>query len=322
MTTSRWPQPLDRAVGPMAGDRIDGAAAGLGRFGPTTAALVADGWIPPDLACSMGLFILARQPRPEPPAESADRPAKTSAITGSVWVREQCTIHTSFARTEAFTVEGENLNRFARKRRRYASSGARSFGADGRPLTTNLTTGLTSYRPVDGLADHHDGVPFDELAQPAVDFGSAGANPHLARIAETAPGTRFESPPITVTLAMMAARDTAHSDNPIHSDPEQARAAGLDRPIAGGNHVLSFALELLLAAWGPSALSHGALIDTRWKAPVSADDTIVSRAEFRAADRGTVTADLTVTLLDEHGNPGATAMQSTVTVPVAGTAAS
>ena len=110
----------------------------------------------------------------------------------------------------------------------------------------------------------------------------------------------------------MEARDTKKPDNPIHSDPELARKAGLSRPIAGGSHVLAFALEPIMAAAGPEALVHGASFDVRWKAPVYADLVIRPVAEVIEAEQDRVTFQLTATLED-----GATAMTGTVTVPLA-----
>ncbi len=321
--TESWPQPLSAAIGPMPGERIDAVAAGMGTSGPATTALIAGGHLPPDLLCSMGLFILARQapsPTPAPAAgeraRTDDGPAKVTPITGSVWVREQCTIHSPLTRDEAFRVEGENLSRFVRRGRRYMSSIAQTWRADGQLATTNLTTGLTSYRKVDGLADSFEGVDPAEVAQPVPNQQQAAQNPHRDRIRMVRPGETLTAGPTVVTLAMMAARDTASSDNPIHSDLEQARAAGLDRPIAGGNHVLSFALEPLLEAWGPQSLSHGALLDTRWKAPTYADDAILVTGTVTSADPHLVVVDVAVELLDADSQPRATAMETTVSVPL------
>ena len=89
-----------------------------------------------------------------------------------------------------------------------------------------------------------------------------------------------------VGLSLMAARDTDKPDNPIHSDPELARKAGLSKPIAGGSHVLAFALEVIMAEAGRYALLYGANFDIRWKTPVYAEATIyptvkVSRQVYR-----------------------------------------
>lgn len=307
---SDWPHDLQPATGPMPAERIDGVAAGMADAGPVTGDLIANGWLPPDVMCSMGLFILARQPR-IPSEREASGPAKASNITGSVWVREQCTIHAPAHREDAFRVEGRNLARFVRRRRRYATSIAHTVASDGTRLATNITTGLTSFRPVEGLADSHVGTPADQIIHPGADHSVAANNPHVEAIAAARPGDSFEPAPVTMTLAMMIARDTAASDNPIHSDPEQARAAGLDRPIAGGNHVLSFALEPVLAAWGPQALSHGARIDTRWKAPTKADDTMTVHGQVTSVTADSVVVEVAIDL-----NGGVTALQSTLTVPL------
>ena len=62
------------------------------------------------------------------------------------------------------------------------------------------------------------------------------------------------------------------------------RRAGLDVPIAGGAHVLAFAQELVLQAWGIEALYHGAHVDVRFKAPVRAGARLVPRIEVTAVE--------------------------------------
>ena len=116
--------------------------------------------------------------------------------------------------------------------------------------------------------------------------------------------------PLVVALSMMAARDTKDPNNPIHSDPEAAKAAGLAKPIAGGDHVKSFALELIMARFGPEVLLHGASFDTRWKAPTEADASITPRAIVTTVARDRVELRYEVQLTD-----GPMAMAGSVVIP-------
>lgn len=316
--SSDWPQPLQSVTGPFPAARIDGAAQGMGEHGPATRNLVAAGTVPPDLICGMTLFLIARQPRRPRPADEGGAgsaptaaPKGASGVAGGVWVRERFTIHRPLDREDPFVVTGEAVGRHARKGRRYGTTVSRSVDSSGRPVATNLTTGLLSYRPEPGLADGVEGQPADEIPTPGPDHGAAAANPARDVLAQVSSGDRFGGGELVVSLAMMAARDTANPDNPIHSDPEEAKRAGLSRPIAGGSHVLAFAIEPLLAAWGAESLSHGAAFDVRWKAPTEADVTIVPTATVVSVDDDEIVVDLEVTLAG-----GPVAMVGTVTVPV------
>lgn len=307
--TSAWPQPLESVDGPMSEARLEGAATGMGDHGPATRSLVEAGFVPPDLICGMTLFLLGRQPRR--PRQS-DEPERKGApgVAGGVWVRERYTIHRPLPRSEVFRVAGESTGRHVRKGRRYGTTSSHTVDAAGRPVATNLTTGLLSYKADPDLADEVEGLPADDTPAPGPDHEAATRNPHLDRLAGVSAGDRLGGTEMVVSLAMMAARDTENPDNPIHSDPEEAKRAGLARPIAGGSHVLAFALEPLLASWGSEVLSHGANFDVRWKAPTEADVSIVPTAVVRSVDPTAIVVDLEVTL-----GSGPVAMVATVTVP-------
>ena len=76
---------------------------------------------------------------------------------------------------------------------------------------------------------------------------------------------------------MMQAETGPDDRNPIHTDPAVAQAAGLDKPIAGGPHVLASVLELMHGEIGGQALSHGAHLDVRWISPVEDGDAVTAR---------------------------------------------
>jgi acyl dehydratase len=292
----------------------------MGDFGPATRAVTAAGRVPPDLLTGLTLLLLAKQPRTprdntdsdEPNADEPNADEKASPIAGGVWVRERYTVHRPLDRNDRFTVTGANTGRHVHKGRRYGTTTSTTIDSAGRLVATNVTTGLLAYEAVDGLADGVEGVPVAETPVPGPDHEAATANPHVDALRAATPGTTLGGSPVVVSLAMMAARDTSSPDNPIHSDLEAARAAGLDRPIAGGSHVLAFAFEPILAELGPEVLFHGAHVDTTWKAPTKADQTIVPTATVTAVDDDLITLDLEV-VLDHNGRQ---AMIGTVQIPV------
>lgn len=307
---AEWPQPLHVVQGPFSEARIDGAAAGMGDHGPAIRDIVAAGLVQPDLVTGMTLFLLARQPRRERPPNT-DRPQRATPIAGGVWVREQFTIHRQLARTDQFEITGEATGRYVRKGRRYGTTRSQTRTSSGELAASNLTTGLLEYRAEAGRDDEVQGLPPDDTPAPNVDWGAAANNPHLAAIRSSTVGQRIDGSPLEISAAMMAARATSQPDNPIHSDAEAAKRTGLAKPIAGGNHVLSFALDPLLALWGSESLSHGAKFDVRWRAPVEADVAVLPTATVAEVASDRVVVDLAMTLVD-----GPAAMVGTLTVPL------
>ncbi|MCP5181818.1 MAG: MaoC family dehydratase [Pseudomonadales bacterium] len=308
--TETWPKPLREARGPIRAAKLDGAAEGMGEWGRECRALAADGLVPPDMLTAMTLFILSSQPRD--PEKKQAIPGGGGGVAGGVWVRERYTIHRPLRRDEVFTVRGNSEGRHVHKARRYGTTSSETFNAAGERVATNLTTGLLSYKVQDGLADGVEGRAPDDIPSPRPDWSVAANNPCRDALGALQVGQALGGYPVTVSLALMEARDTKNPDNPIHSDPELARKAGLSKPIAGGSHVLSFALEPILQAVGRQALLHGAAFDIRWKAPVYADRVMTPHARVAAVGADRVVFDVDAVLDD-----GATAMTGQITVPLA-----
>jgi acyl dehydratase len=302
-----WPKPLKDAQGPIRADKLDGAAAGMGEWGAATRALHAAGWVPPDMLTGMTLFLLSCQPR-DPDRKQV---IPGGGVAGGVWVRERFTIHRPLHRDEVFMVRGASEGRHVHKARRYGTTSSVTLGADGERVCTNLTTGLLAYLPEPGLTDGVEGRSPDDLEAPSPDWRHAADNPSHAALAALVAGEVLGSYPVRVSLALMEARDTKRPDNPIHSDPELARRAGLAKPIAGGSHVLAFALEPILARVGNMALLYGANFDIRWKSPVYADRSMRPRAVVESVADDRVVFSIEATLED-----GSTAMQGRVVVPL------
>ncbi len=303
-----WPKQLTPASGPIRADKLDGAAEGMGQWGEQTQALVADDLVPPDIMTGLTLFLLSSQKR-EPGKQKI--PGGGGGVAGGVWVRERFTIHRPLTRSEAFIVKGESVGRHVHKGRRYGTNRCQTFNTSGELVGTNVTTGLLAYKVEEGLADTLEGQAPDEIPTPQPDWQAAGANPCLETLKALCKGDEFSGEPVLVGLDLMEARDTKKPDNPIHSDPELAKKAGLEKPIAGGSHVLAFVLELILQHAGRHALLHGASFDVRWKAPVYAGLTILPRVSVSAATADRVVFDIEATL-----ELGATAMVGEVTVPL------
>ena len=308
--TAVWPKPLSPAVGPIRADKLDGAADGMGQWGKETCALAAEGIVPPDMMTGLTLFLLSSQKRD--PAKKQAMPGGGGGVAGGVWVRERYTIHRPLQRDEAFNVAGESVGRHVHKGRRYGTNRCQTFNAVGELAATNLTTGLLAYKVEEGLADQLEGQSPDEITAPAPDWSVAPNNPCLEQLKSLKVGEEFGGDAVRVGLDLMEARDTKKPDNPIHSDPELAKKAGLAKPIAGGSHVLAFVLEVIMANVGRHALLHGANFDVRWKAPVFADLVIFPHVRVAAVAADRVVFDVNATL-----ETNATAMTGTVTVPLA-----
>ena len=307
-TAQQWPKTLVPAEGPMRADKIDGAAEGMGAWGEETRKIHAEGWLPPDMMTGLTLYILGNQPK-DPAKQKI--PGAGGGVAGGVWVRERFTIHRALKRDEVFSVTGEAVGRHVHKGRRYGTNICKTLNAAGEVAGSNLTTGLLAYKVEDGLSDGVEGQSPDEIEAAGPDWSVAANNPCRDALMALNEGDTFGGYDVLVGIELMAARDTKKPDNPIHSDPELAKKAGLKKPIAGGSHVLSFPLEVIFQAVGHQALFYGAALDVRWKAPVYADLTMrpSARVVVNAADR--VVFDIDAILED-----GATAMVGQVTIPL------
>ncbi len=313
--TEAWPKLLREARGPMRTDKLDGAAAGMGDWGEQTQALHASRLVPPDMLTGMTLFLLSSQPK-DPDRQQAI-PGGGGGVAGGVWVRERYTIHRPLKQSEVFIVRGASEGRHVHKQRRYGTTSSVTLGVDGERIASNLTTGLLSYRPEPGLSDGVEGASPEDLAAPVPDWRHAATNPAAAHLKSLMRGEVLGGYPVRVSLALMEARDTKRPDNPIHSDPELAKRAGLSRPIAGGSHVLGFVLEPILARVGRESLLYGANFDIRWKTPVFANQVMRPRAVVESVQTDRVVFHIDATLYkDDDADDHAIAMQGIVTVPL------
>jgi hypothetical protein len=308
-TTETWPKPLLQANGPMRRDKLDGAAEGMGKWGEETRALAAEGWIPPDMMTGLTLFLLSNQPRD--PQIKQVIPGGGGGVAGGVWVRERFTIHRPLRREEIFNVSGDSIGRHVHKGRRYGTTRSVTMNSQGQRAASNLTTGLLAYKVEKGLVDRLEGCNPDEIEPFGPDWDLAENNPHRQTLRSLKQGDTFGGHEVVIGISLMQARDTDKPDNPIHSDPELAKKAGLAKPIAGGSHVLSFPLENIMQAVGRYALLHGAAFDVRWRAPVYADVAIRPHVMVAAVSPDRVRFSMEAML-----DTGVSAMVGEVTVPL------
>jgi len=276
---------LQDVHGPFDPHQVHAAGESLGGFGSATRRLIEQGLVPPDVLMGLTLALLAGQPR----TTRAASDDLASAIEGNVWVREQVTIHRPCRIDEPWTVQGTSARRYTRKGRRYGTTLSRTVDSGGLIVASNCTTGLLSYRVDEGLGDTNEGLEESEVHIPTVDPTGAGFTADVASAASFTAAS-----PVEMTLALMQRRDGKAPKNPIHSDPEKARRAGLRAPIAGGSHVAAFVFELLMREWGPEALLHGAHIDVQWKSPTYAGDRLEPSAVVSSVTPDLVTLAIAV----------------------------
>ena len=92
------------------------------------------------------------------------------------------------------------------------------------------------------------------------------------------------------------------ANNPVHYDPEYARAAGLPGPIATGEMSTSYLSELLTSVFGPAWIAHSRL-KSRYLAPVFAGDTVTvgGRITERVEESGRLRIGTEVWCENQHG---------------------
>lgn len=305
--TPPLPYPLVDVLGPLDPEQIDANLASIGEYGVATRLLAERGLVPPDVLCGQTLFLLARQPR----TKADDDAKRASPIAGGVWVREQVTIHAPVRRDEQFVVKGVSARRFVKKGRRYGVTTAQTFAPDATLLVSNCTTGLLEYQAEEGRADGSEGMDEALVPVPAVDPAGAARHPSVLRLRQLAIGATIDGPPVELALSLMLVRDGEKPANPIHSDPEVARASGLKAPIAGGSHVAAFLFERLMAEWGTDCLLHGAHVDLRWFAPTYGEEVIVPRASVLKNADGLLSVAVEVVGVD-----GIVRVRGSVVIPI------
>jgi acyl dehydratase len=306
MAERSYPQTLAPVRGPLPEELALRAVQSLGPRAKASQELYRAGLVAPNVLAGLSLFLLVGQPR----GESSG--GRSGGVSGGVWVREQYTVHRPVRFDEELVVSGEVARQYVHKGRRYSVTTAQTRDADGVLVAENCTTGLLQYRADPDLADEEQGRSDTEIVRPAPDAAAVRHNPCLAALRAVKLGDQLAGPRAEVTLDLMRQRDGERSRNPIHTDPEAARRAGLGTPIAGGSHVMAFAHELLMDAWGPEVLLHGTSCDTRWKAPVHAGTQVEPSATVVRADPQLLEVELTVLC------EGATAMVGRLSIPLAG----
>ncbi len=311
MAEHLYPFVLSPVAGAHALAHVRNAVASLGGEGSSD--LIDAGWVPADVLFPQTLVLLVGQPRAAAEPGSDPR-GKDSAVAGGVWVREQSTLHRPVGIGEPFVVEGALAGQYARKGRLYSISTSATRSESGELLVTSRTTGLVRYRADPDLADFEVGLGESDVShnglQAGPDWKSADRNPCAAVLRTARKGDSVSGPICEVTLEMMRARDGGRSANPIHTEPEAARRAGLAAPIAGGPHVFAFAQALLMREFGAELLLHGAYVDVRWRAPVHAGQSVTASVQVSNVATDRVGFDLRVE------REGVVAMTGSAIVPL------
>ncbi len=316
MAERRYPLPLSPVRGPLSPSLAENAVLALGPEAKASRELLDAGRVAPDVLAGMTLLLLAGQPSRAQPANSAaksERGGQGRGVAGSVWVREHFTVHRPVRVGQMLEVTGAIQRDYSRGGRRYTVTLSETRSATGDLLASNCTTGLVAYRRDEELPDSEEGLDEDAIRRPAIDIGAAAENPAIETLRALRVGDDVRGEVTRVGLEQMRARDGGQSRNPIHTDPEAAKQAGLVLPIVGGSHVFAYLQEALMRALGKQALLHGACFDLRWVAQVRAGTCVEPRARVSAVLEDRVELDL------EVGCEGRVAMTGSLAIPLPGT---
>lgn len=305
MAGRRYPLSLAPVRALLPAKMAENAVLALGPGATAARGLVDAGLFPPDVLAAMTLFLLAGQPRREPSSQPEQREQEGDqkekkevgegrGVAGSVWVREHFTLHRPVRLGEEVEVTGAIQSAYARRGRRYSVTSSETRDASGVLLVSSCTTGLVRYRRDPGLADSSEGLGEDEIRRPAPDPSAADENPALDVLRGLRSDDDLHGPASLVSLDQMRVRDGGQSRNPIHTDPEAARQAGLAVPIAGGSHVFGYVQEALMQALGTQALLYGACFDLRWLSQVRAGSRVEPSARVSSVAGSRVDLDLEV----------------------------
>lgn len=309
MAERRYPLPLSPVRGPLSPSLAENAVLALGPAAKASRELLDAGRVAPDVLAGMTLLLLAGQASRAQPAKS-ERGGPGRGVAGSVWVREHFTVHRPVRVGQMLEVTGAIQRDYSNGGRRYTVTLSETRSATGDLLASNCTTGLVRYRRDEELPDSEEGLDEDAIRRPALDIGAAAENPAIETLRALRVGDDVRGEVTRVGLEQMRARDGGQSRNPIHTDPEAARQAGLVLPIVGGSHVFAYLQEALMRALGKQALLHGACFDLRWVAQVRAGTCVEPRATVSGASDDRVELDL------EVGCEGRVAMTGSLAIPL------
>jgi acyl dehydratase len=305
-SNSELPRSLAPLRAPLDRDLVEHSVSSLAPEGETSRALLDEGIVPAHALTPVTLFLLASQPR----STRSDGSRARGPIAGGVWTRQQITYHRPVRLDEVLETRGEVARRYVRAGRVFSISTSETRNADGQLAVSSCATGLQQYRRDESLADSEEGRSEADVSRPAPDPSVASANPSLEALGALRVGERLVGPTVEVSLARMRDRDAGRDENPIHTDPEEARRAGLSAPIVGGSHVLAYLQDFLMRSWGREALLHGAYFDARWLSPVHAGKKIEPSATVSACDSGRVELQMEVVC------EGQSAMVGTLVIPL------
>ena len=202
-------------------------------------------------------------------------------LTGGIYAREQDTYYRPIRIGEALRVAGSIVTSYLKRGRQYRIMTSRTVDETDQTVVESTSTSVEQF--LRQGADEQSSEVIPSIAAPTAVL-DAGPSPCRDRLSCLVPGKVITGPETVVTLEMMQAQAGGDSRNPIHTDPEVARRAGLERPIAGGPHVLAYLQEAMMDQLGDEVLCHGAHFDVRWISPVATDTTVSPRATVEEVD--------------------------------------
>lgn len=265
LETIELPLALAAVSLPLTPSYVERVVRSLGEAAKSSRELQGLGFVPPHAVTGNTIHLLASH----------------YDIAGGVYSREQVTYLRPLRIGEVLSVSGELARTSLKRGRRYRTMTSISRGEDGEIAVRSRSTGVERYLLAEGDSGREAGRDERELEEPGP-AAPLRLNPSREALALLQPGARIEAGPARVTLEQMRELAGREDPNPIHTDPERARAEGLGAPIAGGPHVLAHVQEALMDALGPFALLHGAHFDVRWIKPVRAGSAVSAFAEVVA----------------------------------------
>ncbi|GAA4338498.1 MaoC family dehydratase [Pigmentiphaga soli] len=121
-------------------------------------------------------------------------------------------------------------------------------------------------------------------------------------------GERWVSKPVTVTADAIIEYARANDPQPMHLDPEAARAGPFGTLVASGWQIAALSMRVFLDAggYGKTPMVGMGIDELRWTRPVKAGDTLVVEREVIDATRsntrpGVGTIRTRVTVRNQHG---------------------
>jgi acyl dehydratase len=116
-------------------------------------------------------------------------------------------------------------------------------------------------------------------------------------------GETWESAPVTISADDIIAYARVNDPQPMHTDPERAKAGPFGAVVASGFQIAALSMRMFIQAggYGATPVVGMGIDELRWLKPVRPDDTLVVRRELvevkrseSQSDRGMLRTRVTV----------------------------